>query len=193
MKVKGEVRFGIEDNLFTFRSLNPDDVKMSYILALKRQKSFIENRLDDITMDFQKKYVGDIIRSSSDTICGLFTQDELVGTSGIQNISADNYGKRTMKMGVGHTRDPTMGVFVFHDSRGKRFAQTIIWSACYLISSELKVILVKASALKRNTASIRAFQKIGFVITDENEIAVNLELDMANLVKPAFLINPCII
>ena len=67
-----------------FRTLNESDVSQDYINGLKDQKKYIEKIPIHISVSSQKKYINDILYSKGDAICGLFINNELIGTAGVQ-------------------------------------------------------------------------------------------------------------
>lgn len=166
---------------------------MAYVLALRQQTSFIENRTDDITIECQRKYVNDILESEIDTICGLFSGSQLIGTSGIQNLSRDRSKNRKIRMAVSSTSNCTLGVLVLNDlMRGRGYGKALVWSSCYLSYSQIGISLFEASVLKQNVASLKAFVACGFKIGEESEVGTNLELEVAELMQPESVKRPVI-
>ena len=195
MKIPGRLQFSFNGERHIFRTLAPHDVDMPYVLALRNEISFIDNRTNDITIEYQQKYVNDILDSEVDTICGLFAGSKLIGTSGIQNLSYDNSKNRKMMMAVGSTSNCTLGVFVLTDlTRGKGYGKTLVWSSCYLSYCQFGITLFEASVLRKNVASLKTFLACGFKISEENEVGINLVLKVnAELLKPESVKRPVII
>ena len=168
---------------------------MPYVLALRNERSFIENRSDDITIESQQKYVNDIINAEVDTICGLFSGSKLIGTCGIQNLASDKSKNRKMVMAVGSTSNCTLGIFVLDNlMRGKGYGKTLVWSSCYFSYCQFGITLFETSVLKQNVASLKAFLACGFKISEESEDGINLVLKVnAELLKPESVKRPVVI
>lgn len=195
MKIPGSLQFTFNGEKHTFRALVPQDVDMPYVLALRNERLFIENRTADISIESQQKYVNDILNAEVDTLCGLFSGSHSIGTCGIQNLTSDKSKNREMEMAVGFTSNCTVGILVFdHLMRGKGYGKTLVWSGCYLSYYLLGITLFEASVLKQNEASLKAFLACGFKISDESEGGVNLALKgNTALLKPESVKNPVII
>ena len=71
-----------------FKSLHETDVSQDYVSGLKYQKEYIMNIPSLVSFSSQKKYINDILYSKGDAICGLFINNELVGTAGIQSSTS---------------------------------------------------------------------------------------------------------
>lgn len=185
MKIPGHLQFSVNGEKHIFRTLEPQDIDMAYVLALRQQIAFIENRTNDITIECQRKYVNNILESEIDTICGLFSGSQLIGTSGIQNLSRDKGKNRKIRMAVGSTPNCTLGVFVLNDlMRGRGYGKALVWSSCYLSYCQLGINLFEASVRKQNIESLKAFIACGFKISEESEVGANLELKVNELVQP---------
>ena len=83
MDLGKSVLFQINDRNCEFRSLNETDVNKDYLDGLHEHKEYIKNIPYKLNIAKQKEYVKEIINSDHDTICGLFLDGRLVGTSGI--------------------------------------------------------------------------------------------------------------
>lgn len=194
MKIQGCLQFSLHGEKHTFRTLEPHDVNMAYVLGLRKERLFIENRFDDMTMEYQQKYVNDVLTSEIDTICGLFVGSKLIGTSGIQNLSVDKSKNRMIEMSVGSTSNCTLGMYLFDASmRGKGYGKILMWSSCYLCCHQLGITFMEVSVLKQNIASLKACIACGFKISVENDVGVNMELQVnTELVKPEDVMRPVI-
>lgn len=176
------------EGVVVFRTLRVEDVSEFYISALRKERELIENASEDITIQWQKSYVSDILISSCDTICCLCKNSELIGTAGVQNLSKSRSGNRLMPMAIGGTYDCTLGVLVIDEKeRGKGYGRTLVWSSCYLVNNCLGIKVFKASIKKSNLPSLKSFLSCGFLATDEGEVSLNVELEMGHLKKPEII------
>ena len=89
MKLQETLSVIIDHKKHVFRTLLPEDVSKAYINALKTERKLIEYASIRTNIGSQKRYVERILESTSDAICGLFLNSELIGTSGMQNLSED--------------------------------------------------------------------------------------------------------
>ena len=111
MELEKSILFKFNDYTCEFRNLNESHVSQDYIIGLKAQKKYIENIPIDSSFSSQKNYINDILYSKGDVICGLFLNNELVGTAGIQ--SSTTFLK--------HIKIPaeyiaTIGIFLFKNN-----------------------------------------------------------------------------
>ena len=84
MELEKSIFFKINTFACKFRSLNESDVTEKYIDGLREQKEYLENAPISLSVSGQKKYINDMIVSEGDTICGLFLNQELVGSTRVQ-------------------------------------------------------------------------------------------------------------
>ena len=68
-----------------FRTLYSTDISQNYLNGLKDQKKYIQNIPTHVSISSQRKYINNILYSKGDIICGLFINDNLVGTTGVQS------------------------------------------------------------------------------------------------------------
>lgn len=195
MIIKGHLEFSFNNEKHIFRTLTPQDVDMAYVIALREERTFIKNRTDVITIEYQQNYVNNILVSDNDTICGLYSGSKLVGTSGIQNLSSDKSKNRKMKLAVGSTANCTLGIFVLGDSlKGRGYGKALVWASCYLSYCQLGITFFEASMLKHNVPSRKAFLACGFSICAESKIGLNLKLKVdTDLVKPESIKRPIVL
>ena len=105
-----------------FRTLHDSDVSKEYVDGLKQQTKYIMNIPKNVSISSQKKYVKDILYSTDDTICGLFINNKLVGTTGIQSFT----------LYLQHIEVPakfvaTIGIFLFDKNyRGMKLGTTLV-------------------------------------------------------------------
>lgn len=195
MIIKGHLEFNVNDEKHIFRTLTPQDVDMEYVIALREERTFIINRTDDITMEYQRKYVNNILVSDNDTIYGLFSGGKLIGTAGIQNLSSDENKNHKMKLAVGSTSNCTLGIFVLGDSmKGRGYGKALVWASCYFSYYQLGITFFEASMLKHNIPSLKAFLACGFAICAKSKTGLNLKLKVdTDLVKPESIKRPIIL
>jgi len=189
MKLEKELKFTIHHNSqCLFRILSPEDVSQSYINALKSSRGPIKNVPEDIDIKWQQGYIKKILQSPCDTICGLFIGSELIGTSGIQNLSAGGSDNRAIELAQGHTCGCTLGILVLDEAlRGRGYGKTLVWAACYLANNCCGVGTFAASMGKTNLPSLKSFLACGFQVREESPGGVNVELKIGELVKPEFV------
>ncbi len=188
MELVKSLLFIIRDHLYLFKTLSPEHVTESYINFLRTEKDRIENNPDSITIEWQTQYIEEILGSSLDTICGLFMDRDLIGTSGIQNVENDQMSNRYIQLAVGSTYDSTLGILVLDQkSRGKGYGKTLVWASCYLASQCGSIKSFKASVKKDNAPSLQSFLTCGFRIEAENSASYNVGLALDELLKPEFI------
>lgn len=157
-----------------FQTLTINDVTESYIKGLKQQRAYLVNNPEEINIRWQQDYIKKIIISKENTICGLFVNNVLVGTAGLQNLNKD--------------KSVTLGIFVFDNKfRGKGYGKTLVWSSCYLSHNAIDVSNFSAGMEKNNIPSLKSFLSCGFTIINENEEYYKVSLSIENLQKPSNL------
>lgn len=174
MKLDNKLSFISDGDVFLFRALTEEDVTLSYVDALRKQRAFLDNNPSGIDLQWQRNYVLSIRESKRDTICGLFVNSKLIGTSGIQNIKQGEWA--------------TLGMFVLSpEDRGKGYGRLLVWASCYFINHLFSVDNFKAGVKKSNDASWRSFKSCGFQIVDERQDAYTLALLFMELKTPEFI------
>ena len=174
MELAKKLRFIIKDSNCIFRSLSASDVTESYIQALKKQRAYLSNNPEDINIQWQKRYIEKIRLCSSDTICGLFINSELVASAGIQNLKSD--------------KATTIGIFVFDEKlRGKGYGKTLVWASCYLSNNCCNVNYFEAGMERTNVPSLKSFLACGFKVIDKNEKKIKVGLKIDELKKPKLI------
>jgi RimJ/RimL family protein N-acetyltransferase len=176
MEIDKKITFYCNNEKSEFRMLTINDVTASYIQGLRNQSQFLENRKSDISTTQQQEYIKNILSSDFDTICGLFVNSKLIGTSGIQDIRKDG--------------STTIGIFVFEEQlRGRGYGKTLIWCSCSLLSTCCRITKVAASVKKINIPSLKSFLSCGFEIVKENTDSYLLQLRCENLIQPNIINN----
>ena len=176
MEIDEKITFFCNNESCEYRTLTINDVTESYIQGLRNQSQFLENRTSDITIAQQQDYIKNILFSDFDTICGLFVESELTGTSGIQDIRKDGF--------------TTMGIFVFEEKlRDRGYGKTLVWCSCKFLSTFHDITEIAAGVKKINTPSLKSFLSCGFKIAKENADNYLLKLNCENLIKPSIINN----
>jgi len=190
LELNKSLRFQIGSHKCLYRTLAPTDVSESYIRALKEEQQVIEHSPSNVNIEWQQGYVRETLRSSSETICGLFVGSELIGTSGIQNLSPGKDANRWIELACGGTYDCTLGILVFSQiSRGRGYGKTLVWASCFLSNSSYGIETFKASMKKHNVASLKSFLACGFQVNGESENGFNVELSFGELKMPGDVNN----
>ncbi|HBX53535.1 MAG: hypothetical protein A2275_07365 [Bacteroidetes bacterium RIFOXYA12_FULL_35_11] len=189
MKFNHRLNFFINDKQYTFRTLLPEDVSPLYVQSLNEERTFIENVPELIDINSQKEYISSILSSKHDSICGLFLENELIGTAGIQNL----LGKDQVIVVDGYTNNSTIGILVLSKAiRGIGYGKTLVWAGCLLANKCYGINIFEACMFKTNPPSLKAFLACGFSITKENLKSYNVELNIKNLNPPGFIDVPSI-
>ena len=189
MELGKSIFFKINNMNCEFRTLHDSDVSKEYVDGLKQQTKYIMNIPKNVSISSQKKYVKDILYSKDDTICGLFINNELVGTAGIalsnsifQNI--DNPYENLV----------TIGIYIFNKSyRGIGLGKVLVWAASYLFYDFTQAKWFTASMQKENIASLKSFLSCGFQHNirlfpiNENKEGVSVLLNISELKKPIII------
>lgn len=188
MELTKTLKFIIDNSKCVFKTLSPEDISESYINSLRDAQELLENAPEDINIKWQQNYIKKILLSPCDTICGLFIDSELIGTSGIQNLSANGIATRRVKLAQGYTYGCTLGIFVLSEmSREKGYGKTLVWASCYLANNCCGVETFEASMKKDNISSLSSFLACGFQVKKESIDGLNVELKVGELVKPEFI------
>ena len=117
--------FNINENSYTFRTLNETDVSSLYIDGLKENGIYLERASKSLTIESQKKYVNDIIQSRNNTICGLFQDNILIGTTGIQSNTLNS---KRLYIDDDIDNIVTIGLFLLDiDNYGKGFGKILVF------------------------------------------------------------------
>lgn len=188
LELRKTLKFIIDTSECIFRTLSPEDVSEFYAHSLRKERELLEKVPEDITIKWQQNYIKKFLLSPCDTICGLFMDSELIGTSGIQNISVNGIATRCIKMAKGYTYDCTLGIFVLSEMlRGRGYGRTLVWASCYLVNNCFGVETFKASMKKNNIPSLKSFLACGFQVKEESIDGLNVELKIGDLLKPEFI------
>ena len=160
MELKKSIFFKLNNLNCEFRTLNKKDVSQDYIDGLKEQSEYIENITAEVSFLSQKKYIQEILNCLDDTICGLFVNDEFVGTAGIQLSFSEAFLKNIDT----HVDElATVRIFVFKKTyRGIGLGKVLVWAATYLFHYCTKMEWFGAGMEKTNVSSYKSFLSCGY-------------------------------
>jgi len=185
MKLDVALHYQIGEDAIVFRTISPNDVSYQYVDALTKARKYIENIPEQIDINKQRKYIEEVVGSPHDTICGLFVNDQLVGTAGIQNLS----GSEMIKVVDGYTSNCTIGILVFPELRGKGYGQLLIWSSCVLSNKCCGITIFEACMKTENISSYKTFLACGFKVIKENTDSRNVKAEITDLLTPKIIQN----
>ena len=131
----------------------------------------------------QKKYVKDVLFSKDDTLCGLFINNKLVGTAGIQSSTL-----YLQYIAVPAKIVATIGIFLFHKNyRGMKLGTTLVWATTYLYHNCVQVEWFGAGMEKENIPSLKSFLSCGFNQVYNDVVNCRVLINYAELTKPEFI------
>ena len=140
---------------------------------------------EKISISKQKKYINDILGSKDNTICGLFINNKLVGTVGVQ--SSTSFIKY-IKYPVEYVA--VMGIFVLNKSyRGRGLGKTLVWASTYLFHDSTQTEWFGAGMKKQNIPSLKSFLSCGFKCVYEDAQRCHVLLKYSGMIRPHFIYN----
>jgi len=170
MKIDKELRFKYFDKLFKIKSIDSDDVTDEYINGLKKT-NFLINNPNDIDHQYQRNYITHINNSKNDVILGFYHNSILIGTSGVQNISADE--------------SAPVGIFIFNEKyRGIGLGKILVWSATHIVYKYFGVEKFWADMLETNVGSYKSFVNCGYKISRQKNGIIIVNLNIEDLITP---------
>ena len=183
MELDKSLCFKVNDMNCEFRTLHDSDVSKEYVDGLKQQTQYIMNIPKNVSISSQKKYVKDVLCSKDDTICGLFINNKLVGTAGIQSSTLYlQYIEVPAKFVA------TIGIFLFDKNyRGMKLGTTLVWAATYLYHNCVQVEWFGAGMKKENIPSLKSFLSCGYRKIYEDKENCKVLLNHSELTKPRFI------
>ena len=183
MELDKSLFFKIKDMNCEFRSLHDSDVSKEYVDSLSQQIQYIMNIPKNVSISSQKKYVKDALYSKDDTICGLFINNKLVGTAGIQSSTLYlQYIEVPAKFVV------TIGILLFDKNyRGMKLGTTLVWAATYLYHNCVQVEWFGAGMEKENFSSMKSFSSCGFKQIYEDKKNCRVLINYSELTKSRFI------
>ena len=183
MELDKSLFFKIKDMNCEFRTLHDSDVSKEYVNDLKQQTQYITNIPKNISISSQKIYIKDILCSKDDTICGLFINNKLVGTAGIQSSTLYlQYIEVPVKFVA------TIGILLFDKNyRGMKLGTTLVWAATYLYHNCVQVEWFGAGMEKENIPSMKSFLSCGFKQIYEDKEKCRVLINYSELRKSRFI------
>ena len=183
MELDKSLFFKVNEMDCEFRTLNDSDVSKKYVDGLKEQTKYIINIPKNVSICSQKKYVRDVLCSKDDTIFGLFINNKLVGTAGIQSSTLYlQYIEVPAKFVA------TIGIFLFDKNyRGMKLGTTLVWATTYLYSNCVQVEWFGAGMEKENIPSMKSFLSCGFKQIYEVKENFRVLINNSELTKPRFI------
>jgi len=160
----------MNDEILLVKCIQPNDVNLVYISSLNNEKKYLETKNKFVTICHQKEYVSDTIFAADRLLLGLFYKNELIGTSGSQATSCNEF---------------SLGIFIFDSWRGRGFGKILVWMASKFLIQEIKVLKLRAGMKMDNQASLKCFLKCGFSISATSETHNFVVLDSGHLRRPA--------
>ena len=166
-----------------FRTLHDSDVSKEYVDGLKQQTKYIMNIPKNVSISNQKKYVKDVLCSKDDTICGLFINNKLVGTAGIQLSTLYlQYIEVPVKFVA------TIGIYLFDKNyRGMKLGTTLVWAATYLYHNCVQVEWFGAGMAIESIPSLKSFLSCGFRPVYEYKGNCKVLVNISELIKPKLI------
>jgi len=145
----------------TLRTLRISDITDSYLTALTVGPKYIRGAQIGGSCDYQRKYIRNIRKSKNDVLLGLFYDDQLIGTSGMQ-LSYSESIKKKLWLPL-EQQIVTVGVFIFlEEMRSQGIGHCLLFGACSLFHHDMISSYFGAEIDLGNLVSIALFEKCGF-------------------------------
>jgi len=146
MFIKNTYSFKIKKFKFTIKCVSKRHINQKYLSSIKKS-NFILNKKGDDEL-WQKKYINKINLAKSKIILGFFYNNQLIGTSGLQNLKKNHV---------------SVGIFIFDKNfLHKKLSHFFIGHACIFINKLFNKKNFFAGFDHRNIKSILTYEKIGF-------------------------------
>jgi RimJ/RimL family protein N-acetyltransferase len=163
--------FYYKDYFFTIRSLFLTDINKEYLNSLKNS-TFLESLPKNINLNYQKKYIKRINKSTNETILGVFNNKKLIFTSHFTNLNK---------------KAAYLGIFLFSKKfLGKKFSSFFILQVCLFINFKYNIYHFKAGVDNLNFRSKKSFLKAGFKVCDKKKKSAIYYLDLTKIKKTIF-------
>jgi hypothetical protein len=189
MELDRSIFFNLNDRCCEFRNLHPTDVSGEYIHGLKKQNKYLMNVPQKISFESQKNYIEKIIFSNNDCIFGIFVNNDLIGTSGIQ--LSQNLSKYVNSF---EEKIATIGIFIFHKKiLSSGFGKILVWSSTYLYHFCTGTKWFGAGMENENIPSIKSFLSCGFNKSSYINGITRVYINYEDLIKPDNITNTSII
>ena len=183
MELEKSILFKVSDMNCEFRAIHETDVSQDYVNGLKEQKEYISNIPIHVSISSQKKYINDILYSKGDAICGLFINNELVGSTGVQSSTSF---LQYIEVPVEFVT--TIGIFLFNKKyRGIGLGKVLVWSATYLCHNYTRAEWFGAGMAIKNIHSLKSFLSCGFRQIYKDKENCMVILNYPELTKPEII------
>ena len=185
MELEKSLFFDIADDNLECRALRVSDVTPAYVTGLKRHGYFLITLPAEVTLESQVQYVRAIVAHEKQVLTGLFINNTLAGTAGLQaTVSLANVADITSR---GST---DIGILLFNEEfRGRRLGRVLVWSATYLFYHCTKIHLFKAGISNDNLPSLQSFLACGFRENMNDGRKTEVSLEWPDSVQPDVIRN----
>ena len=182
MELTKSLRFEVSDLRCHFGPLHEATVCQELVDDLKAQRRYIDNIPTDVSVVSQKRYIKNIRDSDQNCIFGLFVNDKLVGTAGVQLSYSEEFQKDIDTQGK---TIATVGILVFKEShQGKGLGTALVWAATTLFHENMKINWFGAGFHKNNLPSRQSFLSCGYKYVANEGPNDKVMLEVSDLVKP---------
>jgi len=156
MFIKNTYNFKIKKYNLSVKCISERHINQKYLSSIKKS-NFILNKSNNDEL-WQKKYINKINLAKSKIILGFFYNNQLIATSGLQNLNK---------------KYVSVGIFIFNKNfLNKKISHFFIAHACIFINKFFNKKKFFAGFNKKNISSILSYEKIGFetYLTKKNTI-----------------------
>jgi len=185
MELEKSLYFDIVDDNLECRALRVSDVTPAYVTGLKRHGYFLTTLPAEVTLESQVQYVRATLAHEKQVLTGLFINNKLAGTAGLQaTVSLANGADITS---CGST---DIGIFLFDEEfRGRRLGRVLVWSATYLFYHCTKIHVFNAGISNENFRSLQSFVACGFRVNMNDGTKIEVSLEWPDCVQPDVIRN----
>ncbi|WP_440669457.1 hypothetical protein [Candidatus Pelagibacter sp. HIMB1483] len=146
MFIKNTYNFKVKKFNLSIKCISEKHINRKYLSSIKKSK-FILSKINNGEL-WQKKYINKINLSKSKIILGFFYNNQLIATSGLQNLNK---------------KYVSVGIFIFDKNfLNKKVSHFFIAHACIFINKFFNKKNFFAGFNKKNIKSILSYEKIGF-------------------------------
>ncbi len=162
---KNQIYIEYKKKIFLLRKIKIRDINNKYVDALKQNK-FLASIPTNIDLKRQKEIVKKINNSKNRMLIGFFNKNNLIGTSGFQNLNRKKLD---------------IGIFLFNKNfTGKGLAKIFIWYAGFYMYHFYKKKYFIAGIVKSNYKSLKAFKGAGYKLLNKKKGGYNYFLEIEN-------------
>lgn len=146
MFIKNTYSFKIKKFRLTIKCISEKHLNKKYLSSIKKS-NFILNKVDNDEL-WQKNYINKINLAKSKIILGFFYDNQLIATSGLQNLNK---------------KYVSVGILIFDKNfLNKKISHFFIGHACIFVNKFFNKENFFAGFEKNNIKSILSYEKIGF-------------------------------